>query len=101
MVQILELLGHPRYRRLSWLGTRLSCGRSRVRALVGPTLSYDICNRLDFLVFSDKDVKPLLLCHGLAGDVKDPSSLFEKSRRLSPVIVVWPEGDCSNWLTLL
>ena len=42
-----------------------------------------------------------LLCHGSVGDVKDPTSLFEKSRGLSLVIVVWPEGDCSNWLTLL
>ena len=42
-----------------------------------------------------------LLSHGLVGDVEEPTSLFEKSRGLSPVIVVWPEGDCSNWLTLL
>ena len=36
-----------------------------------------------------------LLSHGLVGDVKERTSLFEKSRRLFPVIVVWPEGDLS------
>ena len=41
-----------------------------------------------------------LLSHGVVGDVKEPISLFEKSRGFSPVIVVWPEGDRSNWLTL-
>ena len=42
-----------------------------------------------------------LLSDGLVGNVKEPTSLFEKTRGLSPVIVVWHEGDRSNWLTLL
>ena len=32
-----------------------------------------------------------LLCCGLVGDVKEPTSLFEKSRD-SPGVVVWPMG---------
>ena len=39
-------------------------------------------------------------CHGLVGEVKELRSLLEKSRELSPVTVVWPERDRSNWLTV-
>ena len=42
-----------------------------------------------------------VLCHGLVGDVKEPTSLFETNRGFSLVIVVWPEQDRSNWLMLL
>ena len=49
---------------------------------------------LDFLVFSDKGVKPSpassLTC--LVGDVKETTSLFEKSKGFSLVTVVWPVG---------
>ena len=42
-----------------------------------PLTCYDICIRLDFLLFLDKDVKLYrshllhLLCRGLVGDVKE------------------------------
>ena len=43
-------------------------------------------NRLDVLVFSDRAIRTInrrsrilrLLCHGLVGDLKEPTSLFEK-----------------------
>ena len=37
-----------------------------------------------------------LLSHSLVGDVKELTTLLEKSRGFYPVIVVWPEGDRSN-----
>ena len=57
-------------------------------------------------MFSDKDDKPSVPSpassqSSFSRDVKEPTSLFQKSRGLSPLIVVWPEGDHSNWLTLL
>ena len=37
------------------------------------------------------------LLHGLRGDVKESTSMFEKGRGLFPVIVAWPERHHSSW----
>ena len=80
--------------------TGLLRGRSQVQTPAGPTLEElrrnwcpcnDICERLDFLVFSDNDEKPLVPSHSTLSftilflrDVKEPTPLFEKSRGRRP-----------------
>ena len=71
-----------------WESASLLSGKSRVRTRRKCCLCNDICKRLDFLVFSDKDEnrRPRLTQHlqWFLWDVKETRPLFEKSRGRRP-----------------